>query len=248
MVRSIALFVWLCVFAAEAHAQVASFTKISAVAGVRSLDDGDAFGSAVAPLGDLDGNGVPDLAVGAFMDDDEGVDNGGSNSGAVWILFLRTDGTVKSRQKISATEGLFGGVLNRDNLFGISVAPLELGWVRLDFRHRLRPERQEFRYGLSVDANELYLEGLYLRGRVAFDDVIHDDAASTRARIVERAFRGAEFLYTLALPSGNRLLCMAPSHHDHYIGEEIGIRLEVEHLVLFPSSATCPIDKAGNPT
>lgn len=76
------------------------------------------------------------------------------------------------------------------------------------------------------------------------DDVIHDDNAGTTARIVDRAFRGAEFLYTLALPSGNRILCMTPSHHDHKIGQEIGIRLEVEHLVLFTEPTATPIDKA----
>ncbi|MDH3450857.1 MAG: ABC transporter ATP-binding protein [Gammaproteobacteria bacterium] len=75
------------------------------------------------------------------------------------------------------------------------------------------------------------------------DDVIHDDSAGTTAKIVDRAFRGAEFLYTLALPSGNRILCMAPSHHDHKIGQRIGIRLEVEHLVLFSEPAATPIDK-----
>ncbi len=75
------------------------------------------------------------------------------------------------------------------------------------------------------------------------DDVIHDDAASTTAKIVDRAFRGAEYLYTLALPSGNRILCMTPSHHDHEIGQEIGIRLEVEHLVLFNEPTATPIDK-----
>ncbi len=78
------------------------------------------------------------------------------------------------------------------------------------------------------------------------DDVIHDDAARTTARIVDRAFRGAEFLYTLALPSGDRILCMAPSHHDHKVGQEIGIRLDVEHLVLFADPAPGAIDKPGS--
>jgi iron(III) transport system ATP-binding protein len=78
------------------------------------------------------------------------------------------------------------------------------------------------------------------------DDVIHDDAASTTAKIVDRAFRGAEFLYTLALPSGNRILCMAPSHHDHKVGQEIGIRLDVEHLVLFSVPTATSIDKADD--
>ncbi len=65
------------------------------------------------------------------------------------------------------------------------------------------------------------------------DDVTHDDASPLAAEVVERAFRGAEFLYTLKLPSGARLLCLAPSHHNHRLGERIGIRLEIDHLVMF---------------
>ena len=59
----------------------------------------------MAALGDLDGDGVGDLAVGAPRDDD-----GGTDRGAVWVLFLNTDGTVKSHQKISDTEGGFTGI------------------------------------------------------------------------------------------------------------------------------------------
>lgn len=65
------------------------------------------------------------------------------------------------------------------------------------------------------------------------DDVTHDDASSLTAEIIDRAFRGAEFLYTLRLPSGARLLCLAPSHHNHALGERIGIRLDIDHLVIF---------------
>jgi iron(III) transport system ATP-binding protein len=66
------------------------------------------------------------------------------------------------------------------------------------------------------------------------DDVVHDDEAPLRARIVERVFRGAEFLYTLELPSGRRVLSLVPSHHDHRIGEHIGVRLDTDHVVTFP--------------
>jgi iron(III) transport system ATP-binding protein len=66
------------------------------------------------------------------------------------------------------------------------------------------------------------------------DDIVHDDFAPLRARIVERVFRGAEFLYTLELPSGRRILSLVPSHHDHRIGERIGVRLATEHVVTFP--------------
>jgi iron(III) transport system ATP-binding protein len=66
------------------------------------------------------------------------------------------------------------------------------------------------------------------------DDVIHDDASPLRAEVVERVFRGAEFRYKLRLPSGATALSFVPSHHDHALGERIGIRLETEHLVGFP--------------
>ena len=67
------------------------------------------------------------------------------------------------------------------------------------------------------------------------DDVLHDDASELTAVVVAKAFRGAEFLYTLQLPSGQRLLSLVPSHHNHAIGEAIGIRLELDHAITFPS-------------
>jgi iron(III) transport system ATP-binding protein len=65
------------------------------------------------------------------------------------------------------------------------------------------------------------------------DDIIHDDAAGLRAEVLHKAFRGAEFLYTLRLPAGGRVMSLVPSHHNHAIGEKIGIRLEIDHLVAF---------------
>ena len=58
-----------------------------------------------------------------------------------------------------------------------------------------------------------------------------------RACIERKAFRGAEFLYTLRLASGEQLMAHVPSHHDHQIGEWIGIRAEVDHVVTFERSA-----------
>ncbi|MGH8517598.1 MAG: ABC transporter ATP-binding protein [Panacagrimonas sp.] len=65
------------------------------------------------------------------------------------------------------------------------------------------------------------------------DDVMHDDASPVSAVVTARAFRGAEFLYTLRLDSGHELLSLVPSHHDHAVGTRIGIRLDVEHLIAF---------------
>jgi len=68
------------------------------------------------------------------------------------------------------------------------------------------------------------------------DDVVHDDASPTQAEVLHKAFRGAEILYTLRLASGRKVLAMVPSHHNHALGERIGIRLDVDHVVTFDAS------------
>jgi len=75
------------------------------------------------------------------------------------------------------------------------------------------------------------------------DDIIHDDDAPVKAEIVRKAFRGSEFLYTLRLPGGQIVMAHVPSHHDHKIGEWIGIRADVDHVVTF--NRTCPINGNG---
>lgn len=66
------------------------------------------------------------------------------------------------------------------------------------------------------------------------DDVLHDDDSPLKAEVVKKAFRGAEFLYTLRLADGNEVLSLVPSHHNHAIGERIGIKLDVDHVIAFP--------------
>ncbi len=66
------------------------------------------------------------------------------------------------------------------------------------------------------------------------DDIIHDDDSQRAAKIKNRAFRGENYLYTLVLPSGAELLSLVPSHHQHAIGEDLGIKLAIDHLVVFP--------------
>lgn len=99
---------------------VKSYQKISDTEGnfPGTLDNGDMFGSSVTAIGDIDGDGVIDIGVGAWSDDDDY-----PNSGAEWILFMNTDGTVKFHQKISATEGGLVG-LTANRLFGINACAL----------------------------------------------------------------------------------------------------------------------------
>ena len=66
------------------------------------------------------------------------------------------------------------------------------------------------------------------------DDILHDDDSRLKAEVVKKAFRGAEFLYTLRLDDGKQVLSLVPSHHNHAIGEKIGIKLDVDHVVAFP--------------
>ena len=58
-----------------------------------NLVNGDAFGISVANLGDLDQDGINDLAVGAINDD--GPANDANNAGTVHIFYLNRDGSVK---------------------------------------------------------------------------------------------------------------------------------------------------------
>lgn len=69
------------------------------------------------------------------------------------------------------------------------------------------------------------------------DDIVHDDEAPVKAQILRKAFRGSEFLYTLKLKTGETLMAHVPSHHDHALGEWIGIRALVDHVVTFPREA-----------
>jgi len=68
------------------------------------------------------------------------------------------------------------------------------------------------------------------------DDIIPDKNGDINATIVERAFKGAEFLYTLALPTGETLLSLFPSHCNHPIGKKVTVRVAADHLVCFSAT------------
>lgn len=68
------------------------------------------------------------------------------------------------------------------------------------------------------------------------DDIIHDDCSPRKAKILSRVFRGANNMYTLEMDDGTQLLSLVHSHHNHEVGEELGIVMEFEHLVVFADS------------
>ena len=64
------------------------------------LDNNDNFGISVTSLGDLNGDWITDIGVGATGDDD-----GGESRGAVWILFLDIDLYEVAANKIETAIG-----------------------------------------------------------------------------------------------------------------------------------------------
>ncbi len=66
------------------------------------------------------------------------------------------------------------------------------------------------------------------------DDLV-DAEQGVPAEVTDRAFRGADFLYTLRLPSGAQVLCLTHSHHRYAVGDTVHLRPEVKHAVVFPA-------------
>ncbi len=70
------------------------------------------------------------------------------------------------------------------------------------------------------------------------DDILYDENSATRATVIAKDFRGADHLYTLRMPGSTRLLCLAPSHLNHDVGDQFGVRLKLDHLQIFEQQST----------
>ena len=67
------------------------------------------------------------------------------------------------------------------------------------------------------------------------DDILPDPDSPLQAKVLQKTFTGASMLFKLQLPTGSIVEALFPSHNDHEIGTSVGIRLEADHLVAFPS-------------
>ncbi|MCD5995098.1 ABC transporter ATP-binding protein [Pseudomonas sp. CDFA 602] len=76
------------------------------------------------------------------------------------------------------------------------------------------------------------------------DDIVHAPDSDLKARVIGRTFQGASTLYRLQLPTGSQLEAIFASHADHMTGDEVGIRVAAEHLVLFAAPGSVPTSAA----
>ena len=114
-------------FLDSAGSAVVSHQKISTTGSLTAnLNGENYFGISLGNMGDLNSDGIADIAVGAYQDD-----SGGSPVGTLYLVFLSTTGTPTSHQKIStSTTSLFTGVLGSGDRFGISSSTI--GDLNLD--------------------------------------------------------------------------------------------------------------------
>ena len=69
------------------------------------------------------------------------------------------------------------------------------------------------------------------------DDIVYDPEGPLLGKITEKAFKGAEIMYTLQLDTGSEVLSLFPSHEDFNIGDRVGIRMDIQHVVAFAKNA-----------
>ena len=110
----------------------------------------------------------------------------------------------------------------------------------------LTPDTVETEAGIHT-GNRAYPwgQGTQIEVLLRPDDIVPDPESQLKAEVTHKAFKGAEILYTLRLPSGGRVLSLFPSHADHEVGAHVGIRVQADHLVAFPLAA--PYGPGENP-
>ena len=79
--------------------------------------------------------------------------------------------------------------------------------------------------------------GETLRLLVRPDDIEYAPHSTVGLTVTGKSFRGAEYLYELALPDGQRIPCLTPSHIDVSVGARLPVKFDMQHVVVFNPSA-----------
>ena len=69
------------------------------------------------------------------------------------------------------------------------------------------------------------------------EDLHHDDTSNLKFEVIDRKFRGTNFIYTLKTPSNTHIPVFVHSHHihQHELDEKFGIKrpIHIDHIVCF---------------
>jgi iron(III) transport system ATP-binding protein len=112
--------------------------------------------------------------------------------------------------------------------------------------------------GQLIDAESVQTELGVLRGNRAYpgakgtpmevllrpDDIIYAPDSPIKARVASLTFQGAATLYRLQLSTGTQLEALFPSHVDLRAGDQVGFEVSAEHLVLFQTSGSVPVNRS----
>lgn len=87
--------------------------------------------------------------------------------------------------------------------------------------------------------------GQTLRLLVRPDDIEHDEHSELSLPVVSKSFRGSHYLCELALPDGQRVPCLTPSHVAISRGQQLPVRFNLQHVVVFDDPQRSPLQPAS---
>ncbi|MBX2984897.1 MAG: FG-GAP repeat protein [Bacteroidia bacterium] len=159
----------------NADGTVKNHSRIASNVGgfAHTITGGQNFSKSIANIGDIDGDGVIDIAVGNHRDGD-----GGTQKGAVYVLFLNSNGTVKKFQKISQTSGGFTDTIYFDGWFGSSVCSFEKGRFFVSSTKAQSPSGAGAIWLLTIDSNGMVQNSKkYTDTTLGFSDTLSSNSS-----------------------------------------------------------------------
>lgn len=170
-----------------------------------------AFGYAVENLGDIDGDGITDLAVGTPKFDDA--------KGNVWILFMKKDGTVKNSQSISDTTGNLGFTLHENEFFGVTLA--NMGDINNDGVNDLAVGAHQSNRG-GNNQGAVYILLLKKDGTVGSSTAVHSLHENFSETIQDHDFMGVGICGEVDFDEDGINDLMMGAQGDDFVGENGG--------------------------
>ena len=92
-------------------------------------------------------------------------------------------------------------------------------------------------YGSNQQSLKKFEKGSKVKLLLQPDDLRHDDKSDLKLQVVDRKFRGTEFIYLVNTDNNDLIPISVVSHHGHYheINDKFGIKkpIFIDHLVCF---------------